>query len=233
MRSARRAPTSATTSGSRGWTSRSDGDAERRLPRPSARHRLDRVRVAGEPDAAGQLPRLVLGRRLPRRQGRLARLRGSDGRRLGPAAANQECSDQPTPNPHCQDPRRGRGGGLEPDRLPVQELHGSRTTPYNLDYTFRAGIFMGDYENVDIEADDAAASWTDARNGRSSGNSTSPNYQFGRNPSCEQSDAFFDRLLGEERRGRCGQGKSGGRRVRRHAVPADIKDRADRTRSSP
>lgn len=61
-------------------------------------------------------------------------------------------------------------------------------SPYNLDYAFRAGIFMGDYENVDIVGNDAAASWTDSRNGRSS------RTQFGRNPICEQSDAFFDRF---------------------------------------
>ena len=45
---------------------------------------------------------------------------------------------------------------------------------------------MGDYENVDVVGNDAAVSWTDSRNGRSS------RAQIGRNPACEQSDAFFD-----------------------------------------
>lgn len=81
--------------------------------------------------------------------------------------------------------------------------------PSNYDYSFRAGIFAGDYENVavfDSGTDDdahhfgkhgddgdhgnggakAVAVFTDARNGRSSRNQT------GRNPICEQSDVFFD-----------------------------------------
>ncbi|MBA2474330.1 MAG: hypothetical protein H0V40_00005, partial [Actinobacteria bacterium] len=59
-------------------------------------------------------------------------------------------------------------------------------TPSNLDYAFRAGIFAGDYENVDVNGTQAHAMWTDARNGRSS------RAQSGRNPACEQSDAFVD-----------------------------------------
>jgi hypothetical protein len=59
--------------------------------------------------------------------------------------------------------------------------------PHNLDYTFRAGIFMGDYNNVAIDsANTAYAFWTDSRNGRSSKD------QFGRNPACEQADVFVD-----------------------------------------
>jgi hypothetical protein len=57
--------------------------------------------------------------------------------------------------------------------------------PSNFDYSFRAGIFAGDYENVVVEGDRAYATWTDARNGRSSRN------QPGRNPICEQSDVFM------------------------------------------
>jgi hypothetical protein len=60
-------------------------------------------------------------------------------------------------------------------------------TASNWDYTFRAGIFAGDYNNVNIGPDQTAwAVWTDARNGRSSRN------QPGRNPICEQSDVFDD-----------------------------------------
>ncbi|HLF27620.1 MAG TPA: sialidase family protein [Anaerolineae bacterium] len=65
--------------------------------------------------------------------------------------------------------------------------------PSNFDYSFRAGIFAGDYENVAVEDGKAYATWTDARNGRSS------RLQAGRNPICEQSDVFlgiFDALNG-------------------------------------
>jgi hypothetical protein len=57
--------------------------------------------------------------------------------------------------------------------------------PNNWDYTFRAGIFAGDYSGVAAGADQKAwAVWTDSRNGRSSRN------ELGRNPACEQSDIF-------------------------------------------
>jgi hypothetical protein len=60
-------------------------------------------------------------------------------------------------------------------------------TASNWDYTFRAGIFAGDYNNVNVGPDGTAwAVWTDARNGRSSRS------QAGRNPTCEQSDIFDD-----------------------------------------
>ena len=75
--------------------------------------------------------------------------------------------------------------------------------PSNMDYSFRAGIFMGDYDQVsypNVTGHDkgdgrhsdgqAVAIWTDARNGRGSGAPTS--FQAGRNPSCEQSDPFLD-----------------------------------------
>ncbi|MDQ2983418.1 MAG: hypothetical protein M3R70_05775 [Actinomycetota bacterium] len=72
--------------------------------------------------------------------------------------------------------------------------------PSNMDYAFRAGLFLGDYNNVAYpnfpqlqhhsDHAQAVALWTDARNGRGSGgpNTTQP----GRNPPCEQSDAFLD-----------------------------------------
>jgi hypothetical protein len=60
-------------------------------------------------------------------------------------------------------------------------------TASNWDYTFRAGIFAGDYNNVAVGPDSTAwAFWTDARNGRSA------RTQAGRNPICEQSDVFDD-----------------------------------------
>jgi hypothetical protein len=58
--------------------------------------------------------------------------------------------------------------------------------PSNFDYGFRAGIFLGDYNNVAVAGDHAVTLWTDARNGRSSRN------QPGRNPACEQADAFLE-----------------------------------------
>jgi hypothetical protein len=59
--------------------------------------------------------------------------------------------------------------------------------PSNWDYTFRAGIFAGDYSGLNIGPDNQAwAFWTDARNGRSS------RTEAGRNPACEQSDVFAD-----------------------------------------
>ena len=64
-------------------------------------------------------------------------------------------------------------------------------TASNWDYTFRAGLFGGDYSGLAVEKDQAYALWTDARNGRGSGGPT--NLQPGRNPICEQSDVFFDR----------------------------------------
>ena len=120
--------------------------------------------------------------------------------------ANQDCQDQATPNLHCQDPGRTPAAGFDQTVFPFRNYTVS-DSPYNLDYSFRAGIFMGDYENVDIVGEQAAASWTDARNGRSSGNPGSPKYQFGRNPSCEQSDAFFELLRCEGRLGWRGHGK--------------------------
>ncbi len=66
--------------------------------------------------------------------------------------------------------------------------------PSNFDYSFRAGIFAGDYDVVTVTRTDAYVHFTDARNGRSSGNATSPGgAQPGRNPACEQSDVFLDK----------------------------------------
>lgn len=59
--------------------------------------------------------------------------------------------------------------------------------PSNMDYAFRAGIFIGDYNNVAVRGGTAIGFWTDARNGRSTRS------QPGRNPICEQSDVYLDR----------------------------------------
>jgi hypothetical protein len=85
--------------------------------------------------------------------------------------------------------------GNEP--FPVQTVfplrnYGVSDVPSNMDYSFGAGSFIGDYNNVAIGPDNQAIGfWTDTRNGRSSrigGASAQP----GRNPICEQSDAFAD-----------------------------------------
>jgi hypothetical protein len=71
--------------------------------------------------------------------------------------------------------------------------------PSNMDYSFRAGLFMGDYDTVAYanfpqlggsDERDALAVWTDARNGRGSGAPSS--FQAGRNPPCEHADMFID-----------------------------------------
>jgi hypothetical protein len=85
-------------------------------------------------------------------------------------------------------------------------------TPSNWDYTFRAGLFGGDYTgnasgsiNPDLNrnGDDPNRHkmyglWTDARNGRGSGGAAASDLEPGRNPICEQADVFFDRLAGPE-----------------------------------
>ncbi len=71
--------------------------------------------------------------------------------------------------------------------------------PFNLDYAFRGGIFIGDYNNVAVPdtSNTSYGFWTDSRNGRSSGGpgggATNPS-EPGRNPLCEQSDVFLDTI---------------------------------------
>jgi hypothetical protein len=96
------------------------------------------------------------------------------------------------------------GGGAQPgqgSQFATNDIANQRLSdvPFNLDYSFRAGIFAGDYSAVgfpNVPGDDgskkgggdALGFWTDARNGRGSGWEES--FQPGRNPLCEQSDAF-------------------------------------------
>ena len=137
------------------------------------------------------------------------------------------CKVDSTPSRECVAPGAAtipappRGGTPGPDPVPGQGsafLGPFRNgvisdVAHNLDYSFRAGIFMGDYNAVafpnvpgdsggshrsDDDDDDggsgkAVAFWTDSRNGRGSGNPTNPaTYQPGRNPACEQADVFVD-----------------------------------------
>ena len=85
------------------------------------------------------------------------------------------------------------GNGQNASTLPFQ----NSDIGTNWDYSFRAGIFAGDYSGnasgPTVSGDDnqTAALFTDARNGRGSGAPTT--LEPGRNPICEQSDVFFDR----------------------------------------
>lgn len=121
-----------------------------------------------------------------------------------PAGASQCVAPEAVVNPSVAtgfDPGAGPvpGNGQNPATLPFRNFQISDVGT-NFDYTFRAGLFAGDYSGnssgpIDpVSANDsggAAAFWTDARNGRGSGDPTST--QPGRNPICEQSDVFFDR----------------------------------------
>lgn len=121
-----------------------------------------------------------------------------------PAAASQCVAPEAVVDPTGVtgfDPGAGPipGNGQASGTLPFRNFQIS-DTPSNFDYSFRAGLFAGDYsgntvgprnptEN-ELGGNQAAALWTDARNGRGSGSPTT--VQPGRNPVCEQSDVFFD-----------------------------------------
>jgi hypothetical protein len=94
-------------------------------------------------------------------------------------------------------PGTGPQPGQGPSFLGPLRNFGISDFPSNWDYTFRAGIFAGDYNNVAVTPNDTKAYgfWTDARNGRSSGGSSAP--QPGRNPICEQSDVMVDEYSSE------------------------------------
>ena len=87
------------------------------------------------------------------------------------------------------------GNGQNSSTLPFANFQISDVGT-NFDYSFRAGIFAGDYSGnasgptVTGDGNKTAAFFTDARNGRGSGAPTS--LEPGRNPICEQSDVFFD-----------------------------------------
>jgi hypothetical protein len=134
-----------------------------------------------------------------------------------PAGARQCVAPEAVVNPTVAtgfDPGAGPipGNGQNSATLPFKNFQVS-DVPSNWDYTFRAGIFAGDYTgNVtgsidpaltskgdDPNRDKAYGLWTDARNGRGSGGGTPQDTQPGRNPICEQSDVFFDSLKGPDK----------------------------------
>lgn len=101
----------------------------------------------------------------------------------GPCVIDDTLQPQPTAPVN---PGPGRVAGQGQTRFPFRNFAIS-DAPSNMDYAFRAGLFIGDYNNVAVRGNTAHALWTDARNGRSS------RFQRGRNPACEQSDVYFDR----------------------------------------
>jgi hypothetical protein len=114
--------------------------------------------------------------------------RGTASECLAPDAA---VIPQPTALVNPSGPFPGAG----PSSIGPWDNFGISDVPSNYDYSFRAGIFAGDYESVAVQDNRAVTLMTDARNGRSSGGpaggATFPS-QPGRNPACEQSDVFFD-----------------------------------------
>jgi len=133
-----------------------------------------------------------------------------------PSGASQCVAPEAIVNPGLFGVIGGGNANVEapPGAVPGQDQN-VRTLPFknfqisdigsNFDYTFRAGLFAGDYSGntsgplVNGDSKDgrgdhgdghAGALWTDARNGRGSGDPTS--FEAGRNPICEQSDVFFD-----------------------------------------
>jgi hypothetical protein len=126
-----------------------------------------------------------------------------------PAAASQCLAPEAVVNPTGVtgfDPGAGPvpGNGQNSATLPFRNFQISDWGT-NYDYSFRAGLFAGDYTGnsagpKDPNGDEKGgnntyAVWTDARNGRGSGGPT--NLQPGRNPICEQSDVFFDSFASE------------------------------------
>jgi len=107
-----------------------------------------------------------------------------------PAAAKQCLGNEAAIVPQPPAPPNPASGATVPGGaqtvFPFRNFNVSDTAS-NWDYTFRAGIFAGDYNNVTVGPDLTAwAFWTDARNGRSA------RTEAGRNPICEQSDVFDD-----------------------------------------
>jgi hypothetical protein len=110
-----------------------------------------------------------------------------------PSGARQCLGSEAAVTPQPTAPPNPASGATAPGGndtvLPFDNFQISDTAS-NWDYSFRAGIFAGDYNGVAVEDNRAYAFWTDARNGRGSGGPSST--QPGRNPICEQSDVFFD-----------------------------------------
>jgi len=137
---------------------------------------------------------------------------------MAPGAAAIPQPSEPV-NPGA-DPVPGQGD----EYLGPLQNFGISDVPSNWDYTFRAGIFAGDYNNIAVTPNDTKAYgyWTDARNGRSSGGpggGSGP--QPGRNPICEQADVMVDEYSSEGGSGGQDQPKSEDQMFLVTACPAD------------
>jgi hypothetical protein len=136
-----------------------------------------------------------------------------------PAAASQCVAPEAVVNPSVAtgfNPGAGPipGNGQNSATLPFRNFQISDVGS-NFDYSFRAGLFAGDYSGntagpknpngKEKGGEQTAAVFTDARNGRGSGGPT--NLQPGRNPICEQSDVFFQRY-GSENGGKGAKGNA-------------------------
>ena len=154
-----------------------------------------------------------------------------------PAGARQCVAPEAIVNPTVAtgfDPGAGPvpGNGQNSATLPFKNFQISDVGT-NFDYSFRAGLFAGDYSGNSSGpivtgnggGGQVAAFWTDARNGRGSGTPTST--QPGRNPICEQSDVFFDRFTNKGG-GQKHADETGGKADQSFLVapcPASIKDK--------
>jgi hypothetical protein len=172
------------------WFPWIDVDAEGTLAVSFYDRRLDEDSVAHAWPTSRQRP----GNYLTWRFGAGCRVTSSSGRQcLAPGAT---AIPQPiAPIEPGPDPVPGQG----PSYLGPFANSVLSDVPSNMDYSFRAGLFMGDYDVVAYpnfpqlgkhHGGDPVSMWTDARNGRGSGAPTS--FQAGRNPACEQADMFFD-----------------------------------------
>ena len=152
--------------------------------------RLDQNSVRGEWPTSRTIPQGRPGNYLVWTWGSQCEVKNANSREcLAPGAA---VIPQPTapvnPGP---DPVPGQG----PSFLGSLHNFGITDVPSNFDYSFRAGIFAGDYNNVAVTPNDTKVYgyWTDARNGRSSGGPAGgAGPQPGRNPICEQADGLMD-----------------------------------------
>jgi hypothetical protein len=122
--------------------------------------------------------------------------------------------------PATGEPVPGQGPGF----LGRYHNFGISDFPSNYDYSFRGGIFAGDYDVVATVDDDTKvySHFTDARNGRSSGGPAGgEGPQPGRNPLCEQSDVMVDEYSSESADAGQKQPKSEDRRFLVTPCPAD------------
>jgi hypothetical protein len=153
-----------------------------------------------------------------------------------PAAAKQCVAPEAVVNPSAVtgfNPGAGPipGNGQNSATLPFRNFQISDWGT-NFDYSFRAGLFAGDYSGNTAgsrdpngkESNKTAAFWTDARNGRGSGGPV--NLQPGRNPICEQSDVFFSQYDSSNAgKGAKGKAQDSVDLFSSTPCPADIKDK--------